>query len=229
MLSSPIRSSFSVPPILRIQGSLRTYAEVERETMLTEAMRQVELENPEPAAPAVNDEARKKQRADIDKRADELEAAGHEEQAAQLRSDSGLVAGGAKARNDRLQRIAYARLPSRSVLQELEAYLKHETTTEDDPWTWWRTHRYEYPTLARVAARVLIIPATTVPVERLFSKVKRLITPQRASLGAERIDDLMMINNNIDIFPQCLHAYQRRTVEPPPPAPAVAAADAMEH
>lgn len=115
-----------------------------------------------------------------------------------------------------------------TALQELTDYFAAPYDYETSPWDWWRSNRHTFPTLARVAAKVLIIPATSVAVERLFSKVKQLVTPQRASLSAERIDQIMLIKENIGAYPHALSAYKKTALDASAPAAAAAAA-AMEH
>jgi hypothetical protein len=45
-------------------------------------------------------------------------------------------------------------------------------------------------------------------VERLFSKVKRMVPPHRSSLSAERIDQMTLVKENIDAYPSAIHAYR---------------------
>ena len=40
-----------------------------------------------------------------------------------------------------------------------------------DPFHWWRDHKKQFPILSELAQRFLIIPATSVPSEWLFSDV----------------------------------------------------------
>lgn len=48
-------------------------------------------------------------------------------------------------------------------------------------------HELEYPHLAKMAKDYLAIPASSVPVERIFSGGTDLITPTRCSLSADTI------------------------------------------
>jgi hypothetical protein len=81
------------------------------------------------------------------------------------------------------------------------------TGVYQDPWEFWRTYRRDYPTLARLAAKMLIIPATSVPIERLFSKLKHMVPDHRTSLKPERVQQLMIVKENLARFPHSLSAY----------------------
>lgn len=71
-----------------------------------------------------------------------------------------------------------------------------------DPLEYWAVHGSKFPIIARIAAQILAIPATSADVERLFSITGRILTKYRASLKAERID---MIT--------CLHGWLKDDYE----------------
>ena len=48
----------------------------------------------------------------------------------------------------------------------------------------------EYRHLSRMARDILAIPATSIPIERRFSNLVDIVTPNRATLGAEMIQVL---------------------------------------
>ena len=60
---------------------------------------------------------------------------------------------------------------------------------------WWRSHENNYPTLARMARDYLMIPATSAPVERLFSESGNLITSERNRLGSDVIRAIMCLKS----------------------------------
>ncbi|CAJ0883449.1 9889_t:CDS:10, partial [Entrophospora sp. SA101] len=71
---------------------------------------------------------------------------------------------------------------------ELDAYLKSPNAPpKTDVLTWWKNHESEYPHLALMARDYLAIPATSVPVERIFSGGTDLVTATRCSLSASTI------------------------------------------
>ncbi|CAG9834456.1 unnamed protein product [Diabrotica balteata] len=82
------------------------------------------------------------------------------------------------------------------VIDELEEYLsKPRTASSEDILEWWRTHETEYPTLSKMACDVLLIPATSVLVERLFSKASLVIRKHRNRSSDELARWLLCINS----------------------------------
>jgi hypothetical protein len=72
---------------------------------------------------------------------------------------------------------------------------------------YWRINQAIYPSMAAMAQCYLAIPATSAPSERVFSKCKAIVGPQRASLSSESIEHLL-----------CLKEWYRTigTVDPAP-------------
>lgn len=60
---------------------------------------------------------------------------------------------------------------------------------------WWKMHQKAYPTLAGLARDVLSIPATSVPIERVFSQGSLTMTKTRCSLKDGSLRNLMCINS----------------------------------
>ena len=56
-------------------------------------------------------------------------------------------------------------------------------------------HELEYPHLARMARDYLAIPASSVPVERIFSGGTDLITPTRSRLSEDTIKYCMCLKS----------------------------------
>lgn len=157
-----------------------------------------------PAAAAADAAAAK--RAKLEQEAMELEASGFPDRALQLRASAGLI-NQVSSEAQRVAKIKRDLLPSFTVREELQRYLAlGPVALETDVYNWWAQHKAEFPTISRVAARLLAIPATSVPVERLFSKLKRLVSPQRASLAADTCAALMLINENAPLYPHCFAA-----------------------
>ena len=76
-----------------------------------------------------------------------------------------------------------------------------------DPLMFWAEQCGRFRILARLAASILAIPATSSDVERLFSITGRIASTARASVSAERINTLM-----------CLHSWlkaEQRDNAPP--------------
>ncbi|KAL1939855.1 hypothetical protein VTO73DRAFT_9555 [Trametes versicolor] len=78
---------------------------------------------------------------------------------------------------------------------ELERYLAGDGGHGElrDPLSWWKKHAVSFPVIARMARDFLAIPATSVAVERLFSKSRHLCTDVRASLRALTITEAMCV------------------------------------
>ena len=61
---------------------------------------------------------------------------------------------------------------------ELDKYLSHPRLSEDDdPLSYWNLHQTTLPTLAKLAQHYLSVPASSAPVERLFSIAGKLFRP----------------------------------------------------
>jgi len=62
-----------------------------------------------------------------------------------------------------------------TLRQELIEYLCTSTVEyEHDPLEWWKSHGVEFPRAARTAKTVLSIPASSAPVERIFSTAGKI-------------------------------------------------------
>ena len=58
---------------------------------------------------------------------------------------------------------------------EMRRYVQEKNITRHDPLIWWKEHA-THPHLQQLARKYLCIPVTSVPAERLFSKVGELIS-----------------------------------------------------
>jgi hypothetical protein len=58
---------------------------------------------------------------------------------------------------------------------------------------WWSKHATIYPTLARIAQDICAIPASSVPCECLFSAGAEIATDCRSCLGAEKFEELQIL------------------------------------
>lgn len=82
------------------------------------------------------------------------------------------------------------------VKNELEDYLSSPCIDmKGDLLDFWKSSR-EYPSLAPLANKYLAIPASSAPVERLFSIAGRIFRPDRCSLKSETFEQLMLIKCN---------------------------------
>jgi hypothetical protein len=88
-----------------------------------------------------------------------------------------------------------------SHIIEIDLYLKYgsdKTTAFNDdqaeeynPLLFWKKKQASYPVLAKVAARVFAVPATSAAVEREFSFSGNIITQKRSKLSPDTVNDIV--------------------------------------
>ncbi len=83
------------------------------------------------------------------------------------------------------------------VKLEIDRY-KSETPCSfgGDPLNWWRDRVGSYPLLSAVAAKYLMIPATSVPSERVFSCAGNVVTKKRSALNPDNVNMLIFLDMN---------------------------------
>lgn len=83
--------------------------------------------------------------------------------------------------------------PKTKVAKELKNFLKvPQLDPKADPMKWWKDNQELYPTLAQIARRVLAIPASSAPTERVFSKMSRVNAKDRSSMKPALANALLM-------------------------------------
>lgn len=82
------------------------------------------------------------------------------------------------------------------VKMEVSQYLLEPCFDGIDPLKYWKENTDKYPTLAKLARTYLTVPATSAPVERLFSIARKAFRPDRCRLGDSTFQMLMMIKCN---------------------------------
>ena len=81
--------------------------------------------------------------------------------------------------------------------QELVDYVKFPVLDFDsDPLAWWKVNEKDFIHVARAARSVLSIPASSAPVERIFSTAGKIFRPERTRLTAEKFESMMFITCN---------------------------------
>jgi len=70
------------------------------------------------------------------------------------------------------------------------------STPGDQILLWWKANQLQFPILAEMARKYLVVPATSTPVERLFSELGMLITDNRSNLAPEIVDVLDYLYSN---------------------------------
>ncbi|GLB45805.1 hypothetical protein LshimejAT787_3000140 [Lyophyllum shimeji] len=86
--------------------------------------------------------------------------------------------------------------PSRKELRdEVDRYLSTDPEKVDNVLLWWFEHRAVYPCLSRMALDYLTIPATSVDVERVFSRSHLILSHVRNRLSAQSTRALLCVGN----------------------------------
>ena len=86
----------------------------------------------------------------------------------------------------------------RSPQDEVEIFLREPVLgTNANPLKWWKANESRFLILSKLAKRLLCIPATSVPAERIFSTSGLIVNNQRASLKPENLDMLVFLNKNL--------------------------------
>ena len=69
----------------------------------------------------------------------------------------------------------------------------------DDPLLWWEvTGKTKYPLLYELAIKSLIVTATSVPSERVFSTAGHVFNEKRRRLDPEKLDMIVSLHTNMD-------------------------------
>ena len=88
-----------------------------------------------------------------------------------------------------------------SLQSEISSYLAMPSLQEDDnPLKFWKEQQTVYPHLAKLAARYLSVPASSGPVERLFSIGGKIFRPERCRLTDNNFEKLMNIKCNAHLL-----------------------------
>ncbi len=81
--------------------------------------------------------------------------------------------------------------------EEVETYLKEPIQPMDsNALQYWSVNRHKFPNLSKVALRYLCIPATSAPVERIFSVTGKIFRPECALLSDSVFQNLMFAKCN---------------------------------
>ena len=66
------------------------------------------------------------------------------------------------------------------------------------PLLWWSQHSAMYPDIWNLANRILHIPATSAPAERVFSVASNVISNKRANLAPDNANVLIFLHDNAE-------------------------------
>lgn len=85
------------------------------------------------------------------------------------------------------------------VSEEIVRYLNFQNEPrETNPMTWWsKSGKQKFPNVHKLAMKMLIIPGTSVPSERVFSTAGNIINKKRALLSDQFAGDLIFLRENV--------------------------------
>jgi len=66
----------------------------------------------------------------------------------------------------------------------------------ENPLKWWKSSEPQFRCIAMYARKILSIPATSVPSERVFSTAGDIVTAQRSALKSSHVDKLIFLKKN---------------------------------
>ena len=89
----------------------------------------------------------------------------------------------------------YLNLPNEPMFTEVEKD-GVKTRIVCCPLKWWKEQENIFPNIARLARRILCIPATSAPVERVFSTAGNTITKKRSRLACEKAGDIIFLHDS---------------------------------
>lgn len=82
---------------------------------------------------------------------------------------------------------------------EIENYMQYQPTTENltiDPLQYWVDKRNQYPKLALIACDILATPASTAPVERVFSSAGETSKGKRNRISQKNLEREIFLRRN---------------------------------
>ena len=86
------------------------------------------------------------------------------------------------------------------IRNEVESYLKIEYNDEIDAECFWRGNKSQFPYLYALAAKYLAVPASSSPVERMFSVCGYINRPHRARITPEHLEQLVLLKTNFKLI-----------------------------
>lgn len=88
--------------------------------------------------------------------------------------------------------------PTAGGIIEVDKYLEEPVLPRTmDPLKWWIKKKDAYPRLFQIALQKLCIIATSVPLERVFSKAGQILVERRNRLSGKKVSQLLFLKNNM--------------------------------
>lgn len=95
---------------------------------------------------------------------------------------------------------AFSAVSNRDIDSILEMFDPEPIKSGVDIFQYWESRKNEDEILYKLATTILSIPATEVQIERDFSKLDFIFSKRRGRLEHERLDDIMVIHLNVELF-----------------------------
>ena len=96
---------------------------------------------------------------------------------------------------------------SSSARAQMRKYMEHVQEIEEQEGLlstlqYWSHHSGKYPSISKLAMTVLTVPASSAPVERVFSHGGIIMRPHRARISSKLLEMLMFLkcNENVSFF-----------------------------
>ncbi len=86
-----------------------------------------------------------------------------------------------------------------TIDREIQQYRCLATTGIEDPCTWQKKETSMFPRLAKLARRVLAIPAISAPSERVFSVAGLTVNAKRSSLAPSTVNKVIFVHENAEL------------------------------
>lgn len=85
---------------------------------------------------------------------------------------------------------------NRTVEDELQEFLKEPIlSVKECPFKYYEDNIKRFPNLYKVPRKYISVPATSVPCERIFSKLGHILTQERNSLKPEKLNELLFLSS----------------------------------
>jgi hAT family C-terminal dimerisation region len=89
-------------------------------------------------------------------------------------------------------------------------YADYDGGIYNDPLKWWKDHNNRFPLLAELARRLLCIPATSAPSERIVSYAGLTISKKRAALSGDNAAMLVFLRETWTVVEDYNERKRRR-------------------
>ncbi len=83
-------------------------------------------------------------------------------------------------------------------MRDLNEYMAYaEASRSTDPLQWWKGNEQSFPIVSKLAKRVLGVPASSAPSERVFSNLGNVANAKRSRMTPETSEKLVLLQRCI--------------------------------